>query len=164
MPQNYEEATAVESIANSLIGTHHPELADAKFRYIAKETCSKRGGKPVLGTVKRMSEQQKFLIEGNPDFLMEVPLDVWNELDASRRTALVDHLLERCTGEEDEQTAEMKWKTREPDVYEFSSILRRHGAWTEDLSNFASVAKTLDLSFMTEETEEDTELQAAANE
>jgi len=164
MAQNYEEAQAVESIADSLIGTHHPELAEAKFRYIFKEKCSKRRGKTVLGTVKKLGELQTFLIEGNPDFLMEIPLDVWNELDASRRTALVDHLLERCTGEEDEQTAEMKWKTREPDVYEFSSILRRHGAWTEDLSNFASVAQTLDLSFMTAENDEDNELQAAANE
>lgn len=163
MAQTYEEAQAVETIANSLIGTHHPELAEAKFRYIFKEKHTKRGGKPVLGTVKKMSDLQKFLIENNPDFLMEIPLDIWNELDAPRRTALVDHLLERCTGEEDEQTAEMKWKTREPDVYEFSSILRRHGAWTEDLSNFTHVAQSLDLSFMTDETE-DNELQAAANE
>jgi Putative phage metallopeptidase len=162
MAQTYEEAQSVESIANSLIGTHHPELAEAKFRYIFKEKCSKKGGKTVLGTVKKMSDLQKFLITGKPDFLIEIPLDAWNELDASRRTALVDHLLERCTGEEDEQTAEMKWKTREPDVYEFSSILRRHGAWTEDLSNFASVAQSLDLSFMTEE--EDSEVQTAASE
>lgn len=162
MAQTYEEAQSVESIANKLIGTHHPELAEAKFRYIFKEKCSKKGGKPVLGTVKKMSDLQKFLITGEPDFLMEIPLDVWNELDVSRRTALVDHLLERCTGEEDEQTAEMKWKTREPDVYEFSSILRRHGAWTEDLSNFASVAQSLDLSFMTEE--EESEVQVAVNE
>jgi hypothetical protein len=160
MAQNYQEAQPVESIATSLIGTHHPELAEAKFKYVFKDSCSKKGGKPVLGTVKKLSELMYFLVEA--DFLMEIPMDIWNELDANRRTALVDHLLERCTGEEDEQTAEMKWKTREPDVYEFSSILRRHGAWTEDLSNFASVAQTLDLSFMTEE--EDSEVQAAVNE
>jgi hypothetical protein len=164
MAQTYEPAEAVQTIAESLIGTHHPELAEASFRYIFKEKCSKRGGKPVLGTVKKMSDLQKFLITGEPDFLMEIPLDIWNELDAARRTALVDHLLECCTGEEDEQTSEMKWKTREPDVYEFSSILRRHGAWTDDLSNFAIVAQSLDLSFMTAENDEDNELQTAANE
>lgn len=160
MAQTYENAEAVEAIATSLIGTHHPELAEARFRYIFKETCSKRGGKTVLGSVKKMSARDVFLLDA--EFLMEIPLDVWNALDASRRTALVDHLLERCTGEEDEQTSEMKWKTREPDVYEFSSILRRHGAWTEDLSNFASVAQTLDLSFMTDDTEEETELEVSA--
>jgi hypothetical protein len=155
MAQTYENAESVETLANSLIPTHHPELATAKVRYIFKEKAGSKGGKVVLGAVKKMSDQQKFLIKGEPDFLMEIPLDAWNEMDASKRTALVDHLLERCTGEEDEQTGEMKWKTREPDVHEFSSILRRHGPWTEDLTNFASVAKTLDLSFMTDDSVED---------
>lgn len=149
MAQTYENAEAVENLANSLIGTHHPELATAIIRYIFKEKAGSKGGKVVLGSVKKLSDQQKFLMEGHPDFLMEIPMDVWNEMDGSKRTALVDHFLERCTGEEEEQTPEMKWSTREPDVHEFSSILRRHGAWTEDLSNFASVAKELDLSFMT---------------
>jgi len=162
MPQTYENAEAVETIANQLIGTYHPELATAKFRYLFKEKAGKKGGKAVLGTVKKMSDLMVFLIDAQ--FLMEIPLDVWNEMDAQKRTALVDHLLERCTGEEDEQTAEMKWSTREPDVHEFSSILRRHGAWTEDLSGFVSVAQTVDLSFMTAaEGEEDSEVQTAVN-
>ena len=132
MAQVYTDAEPVENLANSLIGTHHPELATAVIRYIFKEKASSKGGKVILGSVKKLSDQQKFLMEGHPDFLMEFPLDVWNEMDASKRTALVDHFLERCTGEEDEQTSAMKWATREPDVHEFSSILRRHGAWTED--------------------------------
>jgi hypothetical protein len=156
MPQVYVIAEAVENLANSLIGTHHPELATASIKYVFKEKAGSKGGKVLLGSVKKMSDLMKFLIEA--DFLMEIPLDVWNEMDAAKRTALVDHLLERCTGEEDEQTSSMKWKTREPDVHEFSSILRRHGAWTEDLSNFASVAATLDLSFMTDGIEDTEEL------
>jgi hypothetical protein len=47
----------------------------------------------------------------------------------------------------------MTWVIREPDVHEFSSILRRHGAWTEDLTGFVSVAQSVDLSFMLEEEE-----------
>jgi hypothetical protein len=163
MAQIYENAESVENLANSLIGTHHPELATAVIRYIFKEKAGSKGGKVVLGSVKKLSDQQKFLMEGHPDFLMEIPMDVWNEMDASKRTALVDHFLERCTGEEDEQTSEMKWATREPDVHEFSSILRRHGAWTEDLSGFVSVAQTVDLSFMTAEGEEDEVVQTAVN-
>jgi len=161
MAQVYTEAEPVENLANSLIGTHHPELATAIIRYIFKEKASSKGGKIVLGSVKKLSDQQKFLMEGHPDFLLEIPLDVWNEMDGAKRTALVDHFLERCTGEEEEQTSEMKWATREPDVHEFSSILRRHGAWTEDLSNFASVAKELDLSFMTGDSEDSEVVQQA---
>ena len=97
MAQVYTDAEPVENLANSLIGTHHPELATAVIRYIFKEKASSKGGKVVLGSVKKLSDQQKFLIENHPDFLMEIPMDVWNDMDASKRTALVDHFLECCT-------------------------------------------------------------------
>lgn len=149
MAQTYENAESVEGIANSLIPTHHPDLATAKFRYVFKEKASKKGGKTVLGTVKKMSDLLYFLIDAH--YLVEIPLEVWNTLDETKRVALVDHLLERCVGEEDSESGEMKWKTREPDVQEFASILRRHGAWTEDLVNFVSVGQSIDLSYMTGE-------------
>jgi len=147
MGQTYENAEGVESIASQLIPAHHPELATARFRYVFKEKAGKKGGKVVYGTVKKCSDLMIFLIES--DYLIEVALDAWNPLDGPKRTALVDHLLERCFGEEDEETGDMKWKLREPDVQEFSTILRRHGAWNDDLVNFVSVANTLDLSYMT---------------
>jgi hypothetical protein len=46
----------------------------------------------------------------------------------------------------------MKWSIREPDVQEFSAILRRHGAWNDDLTAFASVAKSIDIDALVEET------------
>jgi len=146
MAQTYENAEGVEAIAQSLMN-YHPDLATARFRFVFKEKAGKKGGKTIYGTVKKCSDLMVFLIDA--DYLMEVALDAWNPLDANKRTALVDHLLERCYGEEDEESGEMKWKMREPDVQEFSTILRRHGAWNDDLVNFASVAATLDLSFMT---------------
>lgn len=80
---------------------------------------------------------------------MEVALDQWNELDAHRRTALVDHLLECCFGEEDEEDGgAMKWKVRDPDVKEFRTILQRYGAWNEDLIGFVSVAKQVNIDSM----------------
>ena len=62
--------------------------------------------------------------------------------------------MERCWGEEDEEDAgaPMSWSLREPDVQEFSSILRRHGAWNDDLAGFASVAKEIDLAAIVTET------------
>jgi hypothetical protein len=152
MAMMYGEAEEAEKIANNLVGTYHPELATARFRYIFKEKASKKGNKPVMGSVKKMSDLMVYLI--NVDFMVEIPLDIWNELDNTKRTALVDHLLERCSGEEDEESGEMKWKVREPDVHEFSSILRRYGAWTTELAEFSSIAKSLDLDFMTDEAEE----------
>lgn len=153
MSTMYGEAEEAEKIAQNLIANFHPELATARFRYLFKEKASKKGGKPVMGSVKKMSDLMVYLI--NVDFMVEVPLDIWNDLDNTKRTALVDHLLERCSGEEDEETGDMKWSVREPDVHEFSSILRRYGAWTNELAEFSSVAKELSLDFMT--AEDDTE-------
>ena len=146
MAQTYENAEGVEAIAKSLMN-YHPDLVEARFRFVFKEKAGKKGGKTVYGTVKKCSDLMVFLIDA--DFLMEVALDTWNPLDAQKRTALVDHLLERCYGEEDEESGETTWKMREPDVQEFSTILRRHGAWNDDLQKFVEVAVTLDLSFMT---------------
>ena len=94
----------------------------------------------------------EFLLE--TDFVIEAGLDVWNELTAEQRLAVVDHLLERCFGAEDEDDpgSPMKWTVREPDVQEFSTILRRHGAWNEDLQGFTSVAQEIGLSAMVQET------------
>lgn len=147
MPQTYENAESVEAVANSLIPSYHPELVNARMRYVFKEKAGKKGGKTIFGTVKKTSDLMVFLIEA--DFLIEVGLDAWNEMDGPKRTAAVDHLLERIYGEEDENSGEMKWKLREPDVQEFSSILSRHGAWNDDLVGFLTVAQTIDLSFMT---------------
>ncbi len=148
MSQVWSDAESVESLAEGLISSHHPELATATFRYIFKEKASSKGGKKIYGSVKKMSEEGKFLTAGNPDFVVIVALECWNELDSNKRLALVDHLLERCTGEEDDK-GEMKWSTRDPDVHEFASILSRHGTWTESLENFASVAASLDSAIPT---------------
>jgi len=150
MPKVYAEAENVEKEANGLIPMYHPELATARFKYVFVDKASMKNGKPVRGKVRRISGILEFLVEA--DFLMEIALDQWNELADTQRKALIDHLLECCTGEEDENDGgAMKWSVREPDVQEFSAILRRHGAWNDDLAAFASIAKTIDIDSLVEE-------------
>lgn len=146
MPKLYTLAESVEAVALQTIPMFHPHLATARIGYIFVESATMKNGKPVLGKVRKVSGILEFLLER--DFLVEVPLDQWNELADTQRQALVDHLLERCFGEENENDGEMKWATREPDVQEFSTILRRHGAWNDDLAGFVSVAKTVNVDDM----------------
>jgi hypothetical protein len=134
-----------------MLPTFHPELATARIKYILVDKGSQKGGRPVFGKCRRISGALEYLLE--LDFLVEVSGDIWNELSVEQRQSLVDHLLERCTGEEDENTGEMVWKLREPDVQEFATILRRRGAWTAELTEFVSVAKTLDVEGILEEIE-----------
>jgi len=143
MAKTYSTAESAEAVAQHLIPLYHPELATARIKYISVDKGSTKNGKAVGGKIRRISGSLEYLLEC--DFLVEIALDVWNEKSEAQRQALMDHLLERCTGEEDEQTGDMKWTTREPDVAEFTAILRRHGAWNDDLAGFTTVAKTVDI-------------------
>jgi hypothetical protein len=149
MPRIYADAESVEKQAKSLITHFHPELASARFKYVFVDKASMKNGKPVRGKVRRISGVLEYLIE--VDFLMEVALDCWNESPDAQRKALIDHLLECCIGEEDEKDGTMKWSVREPDVMEFSAILRRHGAWNDDLAAFATIAKTINIDALVEQ-------------
>lgn len=143
MAKTYSTAESAETIAQHLIPMYHPELATARIKYISVDKGSTKNGRILPGKIRRISGALEYLLEC--DFLIEIAMDAWNELSESQRQAAMDHLLERCTGEEDENTGDMKWTTREPDVSEFTAILRRHGAWNDDLTGFATVAKTVDI-------------------
>jgi hypothetical protein len=151
MPKVYGTAELVETMATGLIPLFHPELATARFKYVFVDKASQKNGKPVRGKVRRITGILDFLID--TDFLMEIALDCWNEMQDSQRKALIDHLLESCTGEENEEDGgAMKWGVREPDVQEFAAILRRHGAWHEDLAAFTTIAKEIDVDTLVQET------------
>jgi len=160
MAKQYGNAETVEQIALRLIPTYHPELATARIVYIFVDKASKKGGRNVLGRSRKISGALEFLLER--DFLIEVAMDCWNELTDRQRNALVDHLLECCTGVEDEQTGDMKWAMREADVREFTSILNRHGAWTDELSGMVQVAQRLNLEALAQEVVETVQTQVEA--
>ena len=149
MAREYGPAESVEEIAKRLIPTYHPEIASARIVYIFVDKASKKSGKLVPGKARRVSGALEYLLE--QDFIVEVALECWNEMGEKQRNALVDHLLESCTGIEDEQNGEMKWAMREADVREFTSILNRHGAWTDELSGMVEVAQRLNLEAKAQE-------------
>jgi hypothetical protein len=149
MPADYSAAESVQTVAQSLLATYHPELATARINYMFIDRVPKKGGRELYGKAVKVSGRWETLTE--LDFIIEVALPKWNDLTEDQRTALVDHLLERCHGEEDEETGEFKWSLREPDVQEFSTILKRHGIWNESLTSFVQVAQGLDIASIVEE-------------
>ena len=150
MPKTFEPADGtVGAIAQGVITNYRPELATARFLYVFVSEASKKNGKEVLGTVKKLSGLNEWALE--KDFVFTVALDKWQELSDNQRTALVDHLLERCVGEEDEKSGEIKWGVRDPDIQEFPNILYRHGAWNEDLQGFVSMAQSINIDQIVEE-------------
>ena len=148
MTRIFSEAENIESIATGLIANYHPHLAEARMLYAFVDKASKKGGRELLGKVQKVGGWQEWALE--KDFLLLVPLDKWNDMQANQRTALVDHLLERCAGEEQEDGS-YKFSTKDPDVQEFTSILRRYGVWHNDLIDFVSVAQEIDLDTIVKE-------------
>lgn len=155
MAKTYSEAETAEQIALGLIPNYHPELATARILYLFVDKASSKNGREVWGKPKRVSGVLEYVAE--KDFLIEIAKDKWDTLSGIQRTALVDSLLECCTGEEDaENGGAMKWKIRDPDVQEFTSILQRYGAWHVGLHSFVSVAKEIKLdTIIAEEAEID---------
>lgn len=143
MPVIFSEAETVGEIANRILPAAHPHLATARIRYVYRDKASKEGGKPLAGKVTKISGVNEYLL--NCDFLIVVAQDMWNEMDAHTREALVDHLLTYCQGEEDEKDpgAPMKWSLRKPDVKEFVEVLNRRGKWNESLGEFVDAANML---------------------
>jgi hypothetical protein len=149
MPKVYASAESVQSIAEGLIPNYHPELATARIMYCFVDKASSKGGLELKGKVRKFSGFLEWALES--DFVLEVALDKWNDLTESQRTALIDHLLECCTGEEDEESGAMTWKVREPNVQEFSSVLHRQGAWNESLQEFVTMAKGINIDEIVDE-------------
>lgn len=154
MPESSSEskfspAESVQTVAQGLIPNYHPELAQARIHYLFTQKAAKKGGRELCGKAAKVSGRWEYLTE--LDFVIEVALPIWNDATASQRQAIVDHLLEHCTAEEDEQSGDFKWLIREPDVREFASILERHGAWHEGLVNLCTVAQRVDLSGIVDE-------------
>ena len=151
-PRIYGSAESVEQIATRIIPTYHPELASARIEYIFVDRASQKNGRPVLGKAKRITGSTEYLI--GKDFLVEVALDCWNEASDRQREALVDHLLESCTGVEDEKTGGMKWGMRTPDVQEYTSVLHRHGAWNDTLADMIEVAQRINVEARVQEVQD----------
>lgn len=144
MSAEYSSAESVQAVAQSLMATYHPELATARITYTFIDRVPKKGGRELLGKAVKVSGRWEHLTE--LDFIIEVSLPKWQELSDDQRTALVDHLLERCSGEENEEDGSYKWTLREPDVQEFATILARHKNWHEALTSFVQVAQSLDIA------------------
>jgi hypothetical protein len=149
MSAEYSAAESVQAVAQSLLATYHPELATARVAYMFIDRVPKKGGRELYGKAIKVSGRWENLTE--LDFCIEVSLPKWQELTEDQKTALIDHLLERCSGEEDEEDGSYKWSLREPDVQEFSTILKRHGNWNESLTSFIQVAQSLDIAAIVQE-------------
>lgn len=142
MPKDYVDAESVEALAQQILPAFHAELVEAKIKYYFVSEHSMKGGHAISGKARKLSGAAQFLA-GGYNFAIEVAMDLWNNMNEAQRRATIDHLLEYCTGEEDEESGEMNYTMREPDVKEFRTIISRHGAYNDDLVGLIQVAQSI---------------------
>lgn len=147
VPLLISDFDAAKTLAEGLIRDFHHELADANIIYLCRNKPQKSGGRSSPGSVKKCNPLEKHLgghlfeDDKEPDFIMTISLDDWNDRNPAQRKAIIDHLLTRCTGEEDEKSGEMKYKVRPPQVQEFPEVAERNGRWNDDLIEMGNCLK-----------------------
>lgn len=131
MPLVFGGFDAGDEIARRLIKTVRPDLVEAKIQFICRNLAKKKSKRPVPGSVYKVNPMYRYLT--GFDFVVEVALEVWNEYNPGQREALIDHLLMRIESIDNDETGEIKFGLRAPEIQEFSEIIGRHQAWNSDL-------------------------------
>jgi len=141
MPR-YEESGNLKTLANVLVGKHHPALKSLKIAYEFREEAAVSNGKVIAGKCIRVDDRN-WILHGY-DIIIEIARDVWDEATSQFQIAVLDHELTHIgvrieeTGEEqrDPKTDRIKTFIRLHDIEEFSSVLERYGEYHADLRAF----------------------------
>lgn len=149
MSTTFQSAPEVKEVADELIPLYHPHLQDARIEYVFSSTVSKKGGKEVWGTMRKITSLTAYLggtknEQDNgatgPFFVMTISKPVWEELDSTKKKALVDHELCHAFVKLDEE-GEAKLDIVPHDLEEFKAIVERYGLWRDDVKDFVKATK-----------------------
>lgn len=127
-----------------MVEQYHPDLRGTRIEYVFKSKATKKNGRATAGTAQKYTGLKAMLAtpgaQSSEDlafFVVTIAKDIWETLDERRKEALVDHELEHCAIEVDED-GDAHLTMRSHDIEEFSSIVGRHGLWSDDLEWFVS--------------------------
>lgn len=149
----WAEAPEATAIAKDLIPKYHVHLEEFALRIVYRSRARNAGYQRVAGgtaeiirgrfayfamTEEEIEMQREHFENPYQMFWMEIGLDVWETFSPEQQIALVDHELCHFHVEIDEEKSEPTLVIKEHDVEEFEAIVRRHGAWSGSLENFAA--------------------------
>lgn len=137
---SYTNAEEVREIATKYINEYHSHLANAPIEYLFNAKTVLKKGKEVLGEIKLVTGLNAFLITrdyAEPQeqiFVMIISKSAWDLLadKPQYREAIVDHELQHANRDLDTGALSLL----PHDIEEFNDIVRRHGAWKQDIANF----------------------------
>lgn len=128
--KTYEPADDVRAIANgTVIPQWHPECSELNIAYLFTEELGVSKGRVKLAQIKKASGLEAHL--GAVDAILVVDRTIWDGLDTAKRIALVDHEFCHLQIDDDGNLGIIGH-----DLEEFCAVVKRHGAWSEDISQF----------------------------
>jgi hypothetical protein len=127
------EAPDVEALAKQLIEKYHRHLRPARIKYLYREGKWSSNKRTTWAKAYKVSERDNFL--HGYDFLIVVNREVWFTLDQKAREALIDHELSHCG------ISDNGWCIWGHDLEDFAAVVRRHGAWSEDVRRYLEAAE-----------------------
>lgn len=116
----------------------HPHLAGAAILAVSRPEAPLSGDKREWGKLKLASPMERALYGDLIDYVMILPMDVWNGLTDKGRMALVDHELCHAAGLDVDTE---KWTLKKHDLEEFAAVITRHGIWRADAAYFIEQTK-----------------------
>lgn len=131
------------------VANWHPDLAGQSLALMFKYGVKAKKGRVKLGSATVMSNKLREL--SGYDAVVELNASAWLGMDGyqpmgeKKRLALIDHELSHLTVEVTEQSGECVLKARDHDITEFTAVIKRHGAWNENLKEMVEVMQQLEL-------------------
>jgi hypothetical protein len=135
----------------------HLSEGEAIIEWLLKRDEKVKGGRRVLGTAHLPRVQGELnpcfewllerYFERMPDFLIILDRQWWFGASLLQREILCHHELSHCVHKEGkdgeplyDENDRPRWGIVDHDVNEFTSVVRRYGAWNEDLRQFVAAA------------------------
>lgn len=146
-------STEVEQLVEEIL--HENPDHEILLKYPPRITCRLRSGswtsrgKEILA--KAIIAPSREQLHAHIDAYIFVNGDQWPFFTDSQKLALVDHELYHIRpvldGEEQKRddNDNLKWTCVGHDLEEFAGVIRRHGLWREDIQDFASQVKQMEL-------------------
>lgn len=148
-------AVEVERVAKKMIDRYHPDLRAVRIEYMFRNKASKRHGRSVLGTARKVTGANALLAtpgaQSSEDldlFLIVIARDWWDRADDRKREALVDHELEHCKVDIDDETGDARLVLVGHDLEAFVTEIPRHGMWRDDIEIFFESVPAEQLEFL----------------
>ena len=142
MAKEYWEAKDVEMLAEeNVIKEWHPDLREFKIAYVFTDDI-KIKGRAIAAKIKKASPLEQFI--SGQQILLIVNYDVWQRVDIPYKLALLDHEFHHVKVFVD-KVGRPELVMLDHDIEEFNDVLRRHGAWRNEVKDFLEIAEQLSL-------------------